>query len=406
MKRIGLRRAARPRRRTGSRSTSRADALVVASSRRARSSSARRSRRSTRASPAQPRLAARRRSVAQTACDARRRAARAAPRAPGCGRRGSRRAHGDGHELGPPRPVADLPAARRAARRAGGRPRRSPARRAPPARRSSSSDAPRRGAAVLGVDAGSRGRARRASRRGRARPTRLLAAVGLADPLEQRGQRPRRVEVVGAARRRTRRGARAMSAGDGAVDEPRAPPRGCARRAPRASRQALVVERDRLAVVAAAKNMISASRPHCVEHLVQRGDVADGLLAIFSSPSCEHPVVHPDLRELGVRAPSASARPRSRDAGTTRSLPPPWISKPTPSSVLGHRRALDVPAGPAAAPRRVPRGVLALLLRLPEREVQRVLLAARRPRRPRPGPSRRPRGATASRSRRRERTRK
>ena len=41
---------------------------------------------------------------------------------------------------------------------------------------------------------------------------------------------------------------------------------------------------------------------------------------------------------------------------------------------LGHRRALDVPARPAAAPRRVPGGVLALLPRLPEREVQRVLL--------------------------------
>src|SRR5204862_6634878 len=43
--------------------------------------------------------------------------------------------------------------------------------------------------------------------------------------------------------------------------------------------------------------------------------------------------------------------------------------------LLGHRRALDVPAGAPAPPRRVPRGVLALLLRLPEREVQRVLLA-------------------------------
>ena len=42
--------------------------------------------------------------------------------------------------------------------------------------------------------------------------------------------------------------------------------------------------------------------------------------------------------------------------------------------LLGHRRALDVPAGPAAAPRRVPGRVLALLLRLPEREVLRALL--------------------------------
>ena len=45
--------------------------------------------------------------------------------------------------------------------------------------------------------------------------------------------------------------------------------------------------------------------------------------------------------------------------------------------LLGHRRALDVPAGPAAAPRRVPGRVLARLLGLPEREVERILLAVR-----------------------------
>ena len=37
--------------------------------------------------------------------------------------------------------------------------------------------------------------------------------------------------------------------------------------------------------------------------------------------------------------------------------------------LLGHRRALDVPARAPAAPGRVPGGVLALLARLPEREV-------------------------------------
>ena len=42
---------------------------------------------------------------------------------------------------------------------------------------------------------------------------------------------------------------------------------------------------------------------------------------------------------------------------------------------LRHRGALDVPARPAAAPRRVPRRVLHRLGRLPEREVERVLLA-------------------------------
>jgi hypothetical protein len=48
-----------------------------------------------------------------------------------------------------------------------------------------------------------------------------------------------------------------------------------------------------------------------------------------------------------------------------------------PEQRLGHRGALDVPARPAAPPRRVPHGVLALLVRLPEREVERVLLQVR-----------------------------
>ena len=60
--------------------------------------------------------------------------------------------------------------------------------------------------------------------------------------------------------------------------------------------------------------------------------------------------------------------------GKTRSEPPPWIAKSGPSSLLGHRRALDVPAGPALPPGRGPAGVLVGLARLPEREVERVLL--------------------------------
>ena len=43
--------------------------------------------------------------------------------------------------------------------------------------------------------------------------------------------------------------------------------------------------------------------------------------------------------------------------------------------LLGHRRALDVPAGTAATPGRIPGGVLAGLLRLPQREVERIALA-------------------------------
>src|SRR6267378_8234677 len=42
---------------------------------------------------------------------------------------------------------------------------------------------------------------------------------------------------------------------------------------------------------------------------------------------------------------------------------------------LGHRRALDVPAGASPSPWRVPPGVLVGLVALPEGEVPRVLLA-------------------------------
>src|SRR4029079_7591003 len=42
--------------------------------------------------------------------------------------------------------------------------------------------------------------------------------------------------------------------------------------------------------------------------------------------------------------------------------------------LLGEHRALDVPARPATPPGRVPRGVLTLLVRLPEGEVARILL--------------------------------
>src|SRR5256885_5642972 len=42
--------------------------------------------------------------------------------------------------------------------------------------------------------------------------------------------------------------------------------------------------------------------------------------------------------------------------------------------LLGHRRAFDMPARATRPPGRFPNGVLALLVRLPEREVARVLL--------------------------------
>ena len=91
--------------------------------------------------------------------------------------------------------------------------------------------------------------------------------------------------------------------------------------------------------------------------------------SIWSIPLCIH------SRASGAARRRASAPASFSWWGKTRSLPPPWISKSSAEQLLRHRRALDVPARAAAPPRRVPRGVLALLMRLPEREVERVLLA-------------------------------
>ena len=93
--------------------------------------------------------------------------------------------------------------------------------------------------------------------------------------------------------------------------------------------------------------------------------------AIFSPPTWTMPEWI-QWRANAWPAPSAWARSFSW-CGNTRSSPPPWRSKPLAEQVERHRRALDVPARPARAPRRVPRG-LARLRRLPEREVDRAAL--------------------------------
>ncbi len=88
----------------------------------------------------------------------------------------------------------------------------------------------------------------------------------------------------------------------------------------------------------------------------------------------DHPVVHPGARErpsarrLGLRDLVLVVREDEvRAAGVDREV--------EAEQLLGHRRALDVPSGPALAPRRRPGRVLALLARLPEREVEPVALA-------------------------------
>ena len=81
--------------------------------------------------------------------------------------------------------------------------------------------------------------------------------------------------------------------------------------------------------------------------------------------------MHPDP---GEGCPTASDCARSFSwCGKTRSSPPPWIQNSGPSSSPPSPSTRCASPG-ARAPRRVPRGVLARLRRLPEREVARILL--------------------------------
>src|SRR5581483_8996410 len=87
----------------------------------------------------------------------------------------------------------------------------------------------------------------------------------------------------------------------------------------------------------------------------------------------EHPVVRPDLGER------MTERMRLRNLVLVMredEVEPAAVDlERGPEDLLGHHRALDVPARTAVAPGRVPPRVLGRgLVRLPEREVARILL--------------------------------
>src|SRR4029077_18886651 len=87
----------------------------------------------------------------------------------------------------------------------------------------------------------------------------------------------------------------------------------------------------------------------------------------------EHPVVCPDLGEL------VAERARLRNlvfVVREDEVEPAAVDlERRAEDLLGHHGALDVPTRAAAPPRRLPRRVLRLrLVRLPQREVARVLL--------------------------------
>jgi hypothetical protein len=86
--------------------------------------------------------------------------------------------------------------------------------------------------------------------------------------------------------------------------------------------------------------------------------------------------MHPDACEL------TSGRARLRElvlvVGEAEVVPAAVDLEDRPEVLLRHRRALDVPARPAHPPRRLPGGVLARLLSLPEGEVALILLQVAR----------------------------
>ncbi len=99
-------------------------------------------------------------------------------------------------------------------------------------------------------------------------------------------------------------------------------------------------------------------------------------LAIFSPSTCRNPLC---IQTVAMRSvPWAQQLWASSFSwcGKARSMPPPWMSKTSPSRALGHGAALDVPAGAAAAPGAVPAGLLGRR-GLPEHEVHRAALVGR-----------------------------
>ena len=133
----------------------------------------------------------------------------------------------------------------------------------------------------------------------------------------------------------------------------------------------VVVEVHGLAPEAAeVEDQQRLASPH-VEHVAQGHDVAERLRHLRVA-ELQHAVVHPDARE---RVPDA-ARLRElvlvvREAEVVAAA---VDLEGRAEVLLGHRGALDVPAGPPRPPRRVPGRVLVRLLTLPERKVALVLL--------------------------------
>ena len=111
--------------------------------------------------------------------------------------------------------------------------------------------------------------------------------------------------------------------------------------------------------------------PPLVQYLLERLDAAERLRHLLAGQAQEA-VVHPDMGELltcGTRLRQLVLMMRENQ------IEPTAVDlEGRPEQRGGHRRAFDVPARPPLPPGGVPGGVLAGLVRLPEREIARILL--------------------------------
>src|SRR5256886_8517655 len=136
-------------------------------------------------------------------------------------------------------------------------------------------------------------------------------------------------------------------------------------------RHHLVAEVDRLAPGRVHEEEQDRLAPPFLDGLAKGDDVAERLRHLLAG-QLEEPVVHPHARELAASA--ARLRELVLVVREDQVDPAAVDLEDRTEKLLGHRRALDVPARTARPPRRLPDGVLALLVRLPERKVARVLL--------------------------------
>ena len=155
---------------------------------------------------------------------------------------------------------------------------------------------------------------------------------------------------------------------------------------------------QRLAPMALGEVHQQRLRAVSLERLAEPEHVANRLRHLLGVEP-EHPVVHPDLRQRTARR-RLRLRCLVLVMGKDQVRSAAMDLEVGAEQLLRHRRALDVPSRATRPPGRLPARVLAGLVGLPEREVERVTLVAG-PSTPRPGPSGRRRGARARRNRRR-----